>query len=324
MPVTLGLGDGLGGVLRGGGDGGGGAGGELHRLQVVRGGERQLEVADGALGLLHVGGDVGGAGGRLAALALPGLRVLVGPLGLGRRVEVLGQVVRGARVGRAVERLDVGAGELGGRVELLDRLVVPLGDRRVEDLREGRRVQDQVVDARQVVADRDRAADHRQVDALAALADGLRGGDLFGLQRRVGARDADAALVEGGDALTRGGALVVDVRAGARLHVVLDPDVHRVLLRAGAGGEQLPRLRARDGALRGVRRLGTVGRGVVVGTTGGQDQRAGNRDRADGQGAQSAVTEKLHLLCSFQEPAGGRRSRGMEVCIHPAQRGAHR
>ena len=42
-----------------------------------------------------------------------------------------------------------------------------------------------------VVADGDRAADHRQVDALAAGADLLGRGDLFGLQRGVGAGEGD-------------------------------------------------------------------------------------------------------------------------------------
>ncbi len=161
-------------------------------------------------GLLHLLGDTGGLRSGLAALRLPGLAAGVLPVGGGRGDQVLGEVVRGAGLVRAVESLDLEVGQVDARVQLRDRRVVPLADLAVEDLGDRRGVQDQLVDARDVEADRDRAADHREVDALAATGAHLLGGDLFGLQRGVGAGEGDLALGERGDAGAGAAALVVD------------------------------------------------------------------------------------------------------------------
>src|SRR5204863_3347785 len=81
--------------------------------------------------------DTGGALGGLATLDRPGLRRRVGPRARRCLAQVVGEVLGGARVVRAVHRGDVGAGQLGIRVVGLDRGVVPLGDLAGEDLGSG-------------------------------------------------------------------------------------------------------------------------------------------------------------------------------------------
>ena len=138
------------------------------------GGRRDELLADGDVGDAEVAGpagvgvadragrarrppdDTGGAVGGLAALERPHAVGLGGPHVTGGLEQVVGEVVRGARVVGAVHRGDRGVGQRGVRVVRGDGRVVPGGDRAGEDARDGRRGQVQLVDALEVEDDRDR------------------------------------------------------------------------------------------------------------------------------------------------------------------------
>ena len=126
-----------------------------------------------------------------------------------------------ARAVGAVGDDDVGVGQLRARVVGGDRRVVPLLDVALEDLRDrvGRELQ--LVDAVDVVADRDRAEQDREVEEVAAL--DLR---LVGvLVRRVGAAEVDRPVGEVLAALARAAAAVVDLDVRVGLRERLDRDL---------------------------------------------------------------------------------------------------
>ena len=130
----------------------------------------------------------------LRTLTGTALELLAGALGPGLRsrgAQVLLEVVGGARGIRTVDRLDVGVGQGGAAVERGDGRVVPLGDLTLEDLGQHVAVDDELVDALDVVGHRDRAEHQRKVPRrVAAAALGcLRG--LLVVQRRVGTGEVD-------------------------------------------------------------------------------------------------------------------------------------
>ncbi len=177
------------------------------------------------------------------------------------RLQVLGEVLRGAGVLCAVHRLDGQRRQGDAGVQRGDGRVVPVGDRAVEDLGQHRRGQDQAVDAGDVVGQRDRAGDHRQVDRVVTGAAGRLGGRrLVLLQRRVGAGEVDLVGDEVRDALT-GAAAAVGVDVGAA-HVVEvgDPLLHDLALRGRTGRAQVALGAGEAGTLEG-RRLTGRGRG---------------------------------------------------------------
>src|SRR5690606_29705571 len=137
--------------------------------------------------------------------ALCGLSALVGPvaadLGVphlrGGGAQVLDEVLGGARLVGAVNGGDRLVGQGGIRVLGDDRVVTPIGDFALEDLRDGRCVEVQGVDAVQVEDDRDRRDVRRDLDDRAAR---NAGGEVVfgeflilegtvGAGERVGARD---------------------------------------------------------------------------------------------------------------------------------------
>src|SRR5699024_5743488 len=131
-------------LLRGVDDLGRRLGGELDELvaDLDLGGReladgRSVRIADGPVGvrdgLDHAVGALGGVTavvGREVAvdLGVPGL--------LCRGPEVLGEVLGGARIIGAVDGGDVEIGQIGIRIVGLDRLVVPVRDLALEDLRD--------------------------------------------------------------------------------------------------------------------------------------------------------------------------------------------
>ena len=142
---------------------------DLHGAQVTHGGG--VRVGDGALGAL---GGVHHAGGALAVLAgvlgRPCLVRLVGPLLGSGNVEVVGEVLGGARVVVAVHHGDTGVGEVRSRVLLGDLRSVPGADLALEDLGNGGCVQLQTVHAGQVEGHGDRGDVHGQVQGSVGAA----------------------------------------------------------------------------------------------------------------------------------------------------------
>lgn len=105
--------------------------------------------------------------------------------------------------------------------------------------------------------------------------------------------------------------LVVDLGVRAGGAVVLDPDVHRVLLRAGAGGEELAALAALDIRGRGAGLVAAAG-GVarLVRAAGRQRQGAGQGECTEGQGARPVLALKLHCRGFLPETVRVRGARG--------------
>ena len=104
------------------------------------------------------------------------------------------------------------ARQLRARVLARDLRVVPLLDLAEEDVGDGLAVElEALVDAVDVVGDRDRAEDRRDVDGVAALL--LGGRELVVLHRRVGGAEVDGARAELRDAAAGADGLVVDGRA---------------------------------------------------------------------------------------------------------------
>src|SRR5690606_14761430 len=152
-------------------------------------------VADGAVAALHRLDHAGRLTGSFAAGHRPVTARLVRPVLARRGLEVLLEVLRGTGLVGPVHRRDVQRGKLHARVVLGDLRVVPLGDLLVEDLRDGARPQVQLVDALDVVDDRDRRDVGRDLQDLAAAA--LLGrGQLVVVQIRVGAAEVGAARDE--------------------------------------------------------------------------------------------------------------------------------
>src|SRR6266508_3639448 len=269
----------------------------VHRVRPLAVGDRVLGGLDG---LGHTGGLLlagAGAGPLLGRLALPRATAGGG--------QVLGEVFRRTRLVGAEEDRDRSGRELGARVQLGDRRVVPGLDGALEDLRRGRAVEDELVDAGNVVLDRDRADDRREVQRRVALAALLRLVDLdlavlrLGLQGRVRTAEVDLAGDELLDTRAGAGRVVVhrDVRA---LVVVLGDDfLDGVLLRGGAFRvERAGRAVSTGGGGRG-RRVGGAGRRrggrLRVATTGAECEQA--RDRDDGCGA---ATNGAKAVCGHE------------------------
>src|SRR5215469_5109434 len=109
------------------------------------------------------------------------------PDGWHGRLEEQGEVLRGTRGVRADGGGDRGARQGDTGVERRDRRVVPGLDIALEDVRDNRRVQLQVADARQVVRHRDRTEQDGEVQHRLALEVRL----FLGGDGRVGARELD-------------------------------------------------------------------------------------------------------------------------------------
>jgi len=211
-------------------------------------------------------------------------------------VEVVGEVLRGAGVVRAVDDRDGRGRERRVRVVGGDGRVVPRRDVAAEDLGERLRRELEVVDAdvREVVDDRDRRDVDGQLDDLATLA--ARGGlgQLLLLERGVGAGEEHATRDE-----------LLAATAGP-LRVVADGDA---LVLLGEPG---------DPALLGLRLRGRTSARQVAGQVGGGRARVGRglagagRGRV-GAGVRGGVTAPGHATATRGEhksKAGGRESVG--------------
>src|SRR5690606_33724869 len=283
---------------------------DLRDAQVVLVGEGLLDVGDG---VRRAGDGLRDTRGSLRALTDPAGEVRTGTRGPGavrRGLEVLLEVVGGARRVRAHDRGDVRVGQLSALVESGDGRIVPRGDRAVEDLRGRLGVQHELVDTLDVVGQGHRAENQRQVPC------GIAGATLGGLCRllvldgRVGAGEVDLVRDELRAAVTGAGGVVrdVDVRAllGAHRDVGGDELVHRVLLGRGA--------RTRQGGLAvacrgGGGRVDVDRAGIVVGTARRECESCGGHHAEQG-----AVALEVHLFSSekyfTRPPRGRRRPRG--------------
>src|SRR5690625_1538082 len=197
---------------------------------------RGVDVADSALG---AGDDVdhtGGLGTGLGTGDRPGVAGLVGPhvrSGLG---EVVGEVLGGARVVRAVHRDDVLVGQVEVRVRLGDGWVAPTGDLAHEHAgdRLGVHVDVLAVDAREVVGEGDRADVQRQLDDLTAEAALDTRLELLLGEGRVGATEDGGAVEELLPPGAGPGRVVGDVDVGVLLHEPGDPALDGGLLGGGS------------------------------------------------------------------------------------------
>ena len=173
---------------------------------------RDVDVADPAGRLAHGCGDAGAA--ARAGPAGP----VDGDAGAEPRLpreadaqEVVGEVVRRARVVGAVDGRDLLRRQRDARVELLDRRVVPGRDLAREDLRQRRAVHvQQVLRAVEVVDHRGGREGPR--DLRAALA----GGELVARERRVAGAEVDRAARDRVDAAARADRAVLDLVAVGR------------------------------------------------------------------------------------------------------------
>ena len=203
--------------------------------------------------------------------------------------------------------LDLGARQLGVRVELLDRRVVPLLDLRVEDLGDRRGVQD--AGRRRRRRCRTIAIGPPTMGRLTPwppLQTFLDSATSSGLSAESEPAKAVGALQPLLDAAAGADVLVVDLRVLAGRLVVLDPGVDGVLLRRGAGGEQLALAVALD--LAAAAFFGAVA-GVVVRAAGGEYQGAGDRDGAESRARSPVLALKLHFrsVPSWSPPVGAAR-----------------
>src|SRR3954451_24894651 len=185
---------------------------DVRGREVVRERVRLLDVADAAVVLLDAGRDAVVALGARAGRPLDGLVDAGAALPLGRVVRQEGrEELRGARLIRAVAHRDRLVGQPRARVGRGDGRVVPLLDVAEEDVGDGLAVELEIlVDALDVVGDRDGPEHARDVDGLALL---LRGLDLGVLHGGVRGAEVDRAGRELRDAATRADALVVDGEA---------------------------------------------------------------------------------------------------------------
>src|SRR4051794_5657629 len=249
-------------------------------------------VADRALTGLHGADHAGRAVRRLAALGRPLVDGGAGPRVRGRLGQVVGEVLRGARLVTAVHGGDRRAGQLRVRVVGLDRRVVPGGDRPGEDLgdRVGRQVE--LVDAREVVDDGDRRDVVRQLEDLAAGAAVLGLRDLVVAEVGVRAGEVDAAGQELLAATAGAHRVVVHRDVGLLLAEPGGPALHGRLLRTGTrtvqGAAQLL------GAAAGVA-APAAGVRLVGGAARGEREGAGERHRRKGDALGSEVRRGAEL-----------------------------
>src|ERR671916_724518 len=238
-------------------------------------------VADRAVAAADGADDARGALGRLATGHRPVAVRLVRPGPGGRGGQVLGEVLGRARLIGAVDRGDRQVGEGHAGVVGGDRRVVPGGDLLVEDPGEDLGGEVEVLDALEVVDDRDRRDVVRQLEDLATGAALLRGGQLLLVQRGVGAGEVGAA----GDELlaATAGAHRVVVHRHARLHarVAGGPALHRGLLAAGAcAGEAAAQFLGAAGGAGGAATGVLLVRGAARGEREGADERSREDDSA--------------------------------------------
>ena len=200
---------------------------------------RGIRVADGSVGVGDGLDDTVGALRSLAAVLLREVAVDLGvPVLLGGGLEVLGEVLRGARIIGTVNGGDLEIRQVGIRVVGLDGLVVPVGDVALEDLRHrlGREVE--LVDALDVEGHGDGGdVDGELVGSLGA-AGFLSGLDLVIVEVGIGAGEL---CVAGEELLTAGARAVggvVDGHTGVLRGEVRGPGIHGRLLRGGADAGQ--------------------------------------------------------------------------------------
>src|SRR4051794_20579224 len=240
--------------------------------EVVRERVRLLDVAHAAVVLLHAGRDAVVALGARAGRPLDRLVDAGAALPLGRVVGEEGrEELRRAGLVRAVADRDRLVGQLRARVGCGDGRVVPLLDLAEEDVRDGLAVElEPLVDAVDVVGDRDGPEDARDVDGLALL---LGRRDLRVLHGGVRGAEVDGAGGELGDAATGADALVVDAEAvlvlQARGPLLVDGQGEGG---AGAVDRAGQRLRAARGAV-------AAARGAAAPTARGDAE----AERGDGQ-----------------------------------------
>src|SRR3954471_2925389 len=181
---------------------------QVREREAVRERIGLLDVADRAVVLLDAGRDAVvalGAGARRPLDRLVDARPvlpLVRVVGEERR-EQLGR----ARLVRAVADRDSRVRELRAGVLLGDRRVVPVLDLAEEDVGDRRAVELQaLVEPADVVGDRDRAEEHRDLDGV-ALRERVA---VLGRERWVAAGEVSRALAERGDAGAGADGLVVE------------------------------------------------------------------------------------------------------------------
>ena len=213
-----------------------------HGAQIADGGG--IGVGDGAVRVRGGGDHAGGALGVLLAGDRPGLGGLVRP-GLGSgRVQVVGEVLGGAGLIRAVHHGDVRVRQIGIRVLLGDGRIVPGGDLAGEDARDGLGVEVQGVDALEVEADRDRGDVGGDVERALVAALLLGGLELLLVHGGIRAGEARAAgqegLAAGAGAIRR----VADLDGRIQLAGAIRPGVHGRLLRGRARALQRGRAAA--------------------------------------------------------------------------------
>ena len=188
-------------------------------------------------------------------------------------VQVVGEVLGGARLVGPVHRRDGLVRQRLAGVVRGDLRRVPVGDPAVEDAGDGGGRELEVGDPLQVVDHRDRRDVGRDLDDVAAAAL-LRRGQLLGLEVGVAAGERDAAGEELGPARTGAGGVVVDGRVGVRAREAGDPGLHGGLLGARAGtGDRA----AQGGGARA--RGGATGRSGLVGRAAAREEHAGGDSR---------------------------------------------
>src|SRR3954447_2574847 len=232
---------------------------DVRGREVVRERVRLLDVADAAVVLLHAGRDAVVALGARARRPLDRLVDAGAVLPLGRVVgEEGGEELRRARLVGAVADRDRLVGQLHAGVGRGDGRVVPVLDLAEEDVRDGLAVElEPLVDALDVVGDRDGPEHARDVDGLALL---LRGLDFGVLHGGVRGAKVDRAGRELRDAATRADALVVDGEAvlvlQARGPLLVDRQRERGAGAVDGAGERLRR--AARGAAAGLATVATA------------------------------------------------------------------
>src|SRR5262249_29461899 len=210
----------------------------------------RVGVADGAVAGLDRLDHAGRLRCRLAAVQRPGAVGVERPDARGGHMEVVGEVGRGPRLVRAMDRRDLRAWQAHTRIVRLDGRVVPGCDLALEDLRGRVRAELQVVDALEVVDDRDRRDVVRDLNQLAGRAALRRLRHLIRVERRVAAGEGGLAA---GDELVAAAArpdrVVRDRGAGVLILELGGPGLLRGLLRARAGAGQVARDAGRAAAV---------------------------------------------------------------------------
>src|SRR5690606_8604072 len=208
-----------------------------HRAQVT--GLARVRVTDGAVAVAHRLDHARGALSRLATVHRPAVAGLVRPFLRRGGLEVLGELLGGAGLVRAVDRGDPQVGQIDVRVVGGDLRVVPLGDLLVEDLRDGAGLEVQLVDALQVEDHRDRGHVRRDLHDLAATLLSRR--QFVVGQEGVGTAEVGPAVDELLTTPAGADGVVVRRDVGVAAEEAGLPRLLRGLLRAGARTRDRPR-----------------------------------------------------------------------------------